>query len=230
MDFFEKLDVVIIYGGKNDRSKYGPYFNDMFFLDVENLNWINIELNYNKNFYTRGKHCSCIVENELIIFGGVNEKFLLRSDLLVCNLDIGESSKMIKVNKFFKNKNKSKKDRNDFIENEPVDNNDNLNINHDIGLNRNSNVDNENTFKLSIPLLNNNKIFQLNPENKLKKDTKILMNQKIQTSKNFFLDFPKQKYELQEKFKEIDDINFNSSDSQKIQDIIKNTFLEFTSN
>ena len=69
-----------------------------------------------------------------------------------------------------------------------------------------------------------------NPGNKLKKDTKILMNQKIQTSKNFFLDFPKQKNELQEKFKEIDSINFNSTDTNKIQEIIKSTFLEFTSN
>ena len=53
------------------------------------------------------------------------------------------------------------------------------------------------------------------------------MNKKVQTSKNFFLDFPKQKNALQEKFKEIDAINFNSSDNQKIQDIIKNTFLEY---
>jgi hypothetical protein len=238
MDFFEKLDVVIIYGGRNERSKYGPYFNDMFFLDVESLNWINIELNYNKNFCPRGKHCSCIVENELIIFGGANEKFLLRSDLLICNLDIGESSKIIKVNKFFKTKNKSKKDKNDINdnnENEPVDNNDNtnINVNNDIALPLNSNSgaeENEtNHFKFSIPLLNRDKLLQLNPVNKLKKDTKILMNQKIQTSKNFFLDFPKQKNELQEKFKEIDNINFNSSDSQKIQDIIKSTFLEFMS-
>ena len=53
------------------------------------------------------------------------------------------------------------------------------------------------------------------------------MNKKVQTSKNFFLDFPKQKNALHEKFKEIDAINFNSSDNQKIQDIIKNTFLEY---
>ena len=238
MDFFEKLDVVIIYGGRNERSKYGPYFNDMFFLDVESLNWVNIELNYNKNFCPRGKHCSCIVENELIIFGGANEKFLLKSDLLICNLDIGESSKIVKANKFFKTKIKPKKDKNDVNENDPVDNNDNINIK--INLNNDnalplsySGVDDNdsNNNRFSLPLLNRDKADQLNMNqvNKLKKDTKIFMNQKIQTSKNFFLDFPKQKNELQEKFKEIDSINFNSTDSQKIQDIIKSTFLEFTS-
>ena len=240
MDFFEKLDVVIIYGGRNEHSKFGPYFNDMFFLDVENLNWINIELNYNQNFCPRGKHCSCIVENELIIFGGANEKFLLRSDLLVCNLDIGESSRIVKANKFFKTKNKLRKDKNDIIENEQIDNNDHINININnqnrtpsLPLNSFSAAEDNESNKhnrLSIPLWDKDKLIPFNHENKFKKDTKILMNQKVQTSKNFFLDFPKQKSELQEKFKEIDEINFNSTDSQKIQEIIKNTFLEFSSN
>lgn len=236
MDFFEKLDVVIIYGGRNERSKYGPYFNDMFFLDVESLNWISIELNYNKNFYPRGKHCSCIVENELIIFGGANEKFLLKSDLLICNLDIGESSKIIKANKFLKTKNKTKKDKNDFIENGAVDNNDNINnnLNIDNGLQMMSNSladeNDNNNVRFSIPFFDKAKHLQLNPVNKIKKDTKILMNQKVQTSQNFFLNFPEQKNQLQEKFKEIDAINFNTTDNQKIQEIIKNTFLEFTSN
>jgi hypothetical protein len=222
MDFFEKLDVVIIYGGKNERSSSGPFFNDMFFLDVETLNWISIELNYNKNFYPRGEHCSCIVDNELILFGGENEKFFLKSDLLICNLDIGESSKIIK-NKYLKNKNR-KKDKNGFIEN-------NTNITN-YPLNTISCDDNEsiNNGMFHIPLFEKAKLMQVNPVNKIAKDTKILMNQKVQTSKNFFLDFPKQKNDLQEKFKEIDAINVNASDNKKIQDIIKNSFLEFNSN
>ena len=82
--------------------------------------------------------------------------------------------------------------------------------------------------RVSINSLDKEKILNAgNQMDKLKKNTKILMNQKVQTSKNFFLDFPKQKNELQEKFKEIDAINFNSSDNQKIQDIIKNTFVEY---
>jgi hypothetical protein len=220
MDFFEKLDVVIIYGGKNERSSSGPFFNDMYFLDVETLNWINIELNYNKNFYPRGEHCSCIVDNELIIFGGENEKFFLKSDLLICNLDIGESSKIIK-NKYFKAKNR-KKEKN-------IENNTNIT---NLPLNTNSGDDNEsiNNGMFHIPLFEKAKLMQLNAVNKISKDTKILMNQKVQTSQNFFLDFPKQKNELQKKFKEIDSINFKASDNKKIQDIIKNSFLEFDSN
>ena len=220
MNFFEKLNVVIIYGGKNEYSKYGPYFNDMYFLDVETLNWVKIELNINESFYPRGRHCSCIVENEIIIFGGYNDNFLLKTDLLIGNLDIGESTKIIRASKLIK-----------FVPNFQVDEN----INNESEINTNNNSENEESSKMvdlnqrkSINSWDKDKILNNdNPMTKIKKDAQILMNQKVQTSKNFFLDFPKQKNELQEKFKEIDAINFNSDDNQKIQEIIKNTFMEY---
>ena len=231
MNFFEKLNVVIIYGGKNEYSKYGPYFNDMYFLDVETLNWVKIELNINESFYPRGRHCSCIVENEIIIFGGYNDNFLLKTDLLIGNLDIGESTKIIRASKLIKNKNKLKKDKIEFVPNFQVDEN----INNESEINTNNNSENEESSKMvdlnqrkSINSWDKDKILNNdNPMTKIKKDAQILMNQKVQTSKNFFLDFPKQKNELQEKFKEIDAINFNSDDNQKIQEIIKNTFMEY---
>ena len=232
MEFFDKLNVVIVYGGKNEYSKHGPYFNDMHFLDVETLNWVKIELNLNENFYPRGRHCSCIVDNEIIIFGGNNEKFLLKTDLLIGNLDIGESTKIIRASKAIKGKNKSKKNKIDFVTNFQIENN----LDNESEMNVNSNQEeeeNESKFidtkkRVSINSLDKEKILNAGKQmDKLKKNTKILMNQKVQTSKNFFLDFPKQKNELQEKFKEIDAINFNSSDNQKIQDIIKNTFVDY---
>ena len=231
MNFFEKLNVVIIYGGKNEYSKYGPYFNDMYFLDVETLNWVKIELNINESFYPRGRHCSCIVENEIIIFGGYNDNFLLKTDLLIGNLDIGESTKIIRASKLIKNKNKLKKDKIEFVPNFQVGEN----INNESEINTNNNSENEESSKMedlnqrkSINSWDKDKILNNdNPMTKIKKDAQILMNQKVQTSKNFFLDFPKQKNELQEKFKEIDAINFNSDDNQKIQEIIKNTFMEY---
>ena len=231
MNFFEKLNVVIIYGGKNEYSKNGPYFNDMYFLDVETLNWVKIELNINESFYPRGRHCSCIVENEIIIFGGYNDNFLLKTDLLIGNLDIGESTKIIRASKLIKNKNKLKKDKIEFVPNFQVDEN----INNESEINTNNNSENEESSKMvdlnqrkSINSWDKDKILNNdNPMTKIKKDAQILMNQKVQTSKNFFLDFPKQKNELQEKFKEIDAINFNSDDNQKIQEIIKNTFMEY---
>ena len=42
-----------------------------------------------------------------------------------------------------------------------------------------------------------------------------------QLSYNFFNNFPQLRNKLQEKFKEIDGINFNSSEAKKIKEIIK---------
>ena len=235
MNFYEKLNVVVIYGGKNEYSKYGPYFNDMYFLDVEILTWIKIELNSNDNFFTRGRHCSCIVDNEIIIFGGKNDNFLVKTDLLIGNLDVGESTKIIRAGEIMKNK-KIKKGKNDneLINFEQEYNSNNASDKPDINTN-NEEDENENIIldskrRVSLSSSNKEKMFDINPTNKFKKEAKIIMNQKVQTSKNFFLDFPKQKKELQEKFKEIDAINFSSSDNQKIQDIIKNTFKEYNIN
>ena len=237
MNFYEKLNVVVIYGGKNEYSKYGPYFNDMYFLDVEILTWIKIELNSNDNFFTRGRHCSCIVDNEIIIFGGKNDNFLVKTDLLIGNLDVGESTKIIRAGAIMKNK-KTKKGKNE-NENELINFEQEYNSNNesdkpDINTN-NEEDDNENIVldskrRVSLSSSNKEKMFDINPMNKFKKEAKIIMNKKVQTSKNFFLDFPKQKKELQEKFKEIDAINFSSSDNQKIQDIIKNTFKDYNLN
>ena len=235
MNFYEKLNVVIIYGGKNEYSKYGPYFNDMYFLDVETLTWIKIELNLNESFYPRGRHCSCVVGDEIIIFGGNNDNFLLKTDLLIGNLDIGESTKIIRANQIMKNKAKNKKDKDDSENNfEQEYNSNNESDKPDIYSN-NEEDENENIIidskrRISLDSSNKEKMFDISPMNKFKKEAKILLNQKVQTSKNFFLDFPKQKKELQDKFKEIDAINFSSSDNQKIQDIIKNTFKEYNLN
>ena len=227
MNFFEKLNMVVIYGGKNEHSKYGPYFNDMYFLDVETLTWVKIELNSNENFYPRGGHCACIVENEIIIFGGNNDQFLLKTDLLIGNLDIGESTKMLRTNNINKNKNKTKKlEQFDFLKEEKLKEKENISKHYQ------SKGDNKSksSKKESNDSYDSNKILTEDPMQNFKKETKILMNQKVQTSKDFFLDFPQQKLEIQKKFKEIDKINFNFNENQKIKDIINKTFLKYKLN
>ena len=204
MDFFEKLNVVIVYGGQNDKSKTGPYFNDMFFLDVQTLSWINIELLNDEHSYpTRGAHCSCLVDNELIIFGGKNEKFFLKSDLLICNLDIFENSKFKKmpIVKTKKKKENNNKER------------ESLNI---IG-------EDKNFLRNNIRFINqfNKKIYSnKNSDFNESINSSIHLNNKGENSLNFFQNFPQLRNLLQEKYKEIDGINFNTSDMQKIKDII----------
>ena len=109
MNFFEKLNVIIIHGGRNEYDINGPFFNDFYFFDVERLIWIKLETNDGIiPIYPRGAHSSCIVDNELIIFGGFNDKYFLKSDLVICDLDIIESTHLLKKNKTKKIKKKMK--------------------------------------------------------------------------------------------------------------------------
>ena len=199
MEFFEKLNVVIVYGGKNEKSKNGPFFNDMYFLDVQTLSWINIELNNDQKFPTRGGHSSCLVDNELIIFGGKNEKYFLKSDLLICNLDIIENSKFKKVPTV---KIKKRKENNN--------GKDSLNL-----LNEENHTPLINRFDKKMErIYSNSDIYESS-------NSSIPIKNNKQLSYNFFNNFPQLRNKLQEKFKEIDGINFNSSEAKKIKEIIK---------
>ena len=197
MNFFEKLNVIIIYGGKNDKIKEGPsYFNDMFFLDVQTLSWINIEFN-DDIFPPRASHCSCLFDNELIIFGGKNENFFLKSDLLICNLDIIENSKFKRFSQIKSKKRKDKENKNDHSE-------DKTSLNPTF-----------NKIEKSLE-----KFFGNNEETS--NNSTLLTNvKKNKLPYNFFQNFPQLRKTLEDKFKEIDGIYINSTDSQNIKDIIK---------
>ena len=168
-------------------------------MEEKKKNRINIELNNEHNFPTRGAHCSCLVDNELIIFGGKNEKYFLKSDLLICNLDIIENAKFKKVPSI---KMKKKKDNNN--------GRDSLNI-----LNEGNHTPLINRFDKKLErIYSNSDIYESS-------NSSIPIKNNKQLSYNFFNNFPQLRNKLQEKFKEIDGINFNSSEAKKIKEIIK---------
>ena len=82
MKFYEELSILVIYGGfDKDRKKY---FNDLFKLDLEKLKWTKIQL-YFSNPSERSEQCSILLQNKLIIFGGVNSNRYVGSDLFIIN-------------------------------------------------------------------------------------------------------------------------------------------------
>ncbi len=50
------------------------------------------------NCHPRAEHCSIIVENYLLIFGGCDEIFFLRSNIMTVSLDLVEPIKSPKNN------------------------------------------------------------------------------------------------------------------------------------
>jgi hypothetical protein len=216
MNFFDKLNVIIIHGGRNEYDSNGPFFKDFYFLDVERMIWIKLESNDGIiDIYPRGSHSSCIVDNELIIFGGFNDKYFLKSDLVVCDLDIIESTHLMKKYKVRKVKKKDD-DTFDFHNNEN-------NTHNILGLNKSNSNGNFNN--------NGNNQFLIN-----KKQAKyVLINKHATTSKSFFEKFPEQKEMLIKRFKSVEKIKFldsskffNNKENDNIFD--KNEFGLFDNN
>ena len=193
INFFEKLNCLIIYGGRNEYMQSENFFNDFYFLDLERMLWISLEYNENIHNYPRCGHVAEIVDNELIIFGGYNDKFYLKSDLMICNLDIIESYHLAKkYKKSNKKKEKSTEEMDDYI-----------NFTKEI---KNSKNLSNNTNSNNLSVLTKEKNNKLNNENI--NHQYIFINNHAQTSKSFFDKFPEQKLKLKEKLENVEKITF----------------------
>ena len=194
MNFFEKLNVLIIHGGRNEYEPTGPFFNDFFFLDVERMLWIRLDYN-DIDVSPRGGHSAGIIDNDLVIFGGFNDKHFLKSDLMVCNLDIIESSNHIKRVRARKER-KKLRDKED-KDKEEADKND-ISEKSTITANKDKDTNKENTIAKAL---------------NLKESPFVLINSQIQSSKSFFEKFPYQKQMLRQRFEEVEKISFNNENT-----------------
>lgn len=114
-NFYEKLNICILYGGRNND---GRFFNDVFILDLENIRWVEIRLDSskllaNQNLTSmmienegfdieneksiknisihRACHVSCIFNDKLFIFGGMNDTHFSSSEMIYMNLELQNS-------------------------------------------------------------------------------------------------------------------------------------------
>ena len=95
MSYFEKGNFLIIHGGRNDMMSENCALNDTFAFDLENFEFIKVELYSNLNHFkilNRCGHQSAIYGNKLIIFGGMNNHSYIGSALFVVNLDFSYSN------------------------------------------------------------------------------------------------------------------------------------------
>ena len=90
MDYYNKSNYLIIHGGRNDELSATSALDDTFILDLENLEWLKVELYSNSDNFkviSRYGHKSTIFSNKLIIFGGMNNNNFIGSSLFIVNLD-----------------------------------------------------------------------------------------------------------------------------------------------
>ena len=96
MSFYERGNFLIIHGGRNDAMSESSALNDTYIFDLENFDWLKVELYSEiKGFkvLNRCGHQSVVFSNKLIIVGGMNNNNYIGSSLMIVNLDFSYSSK-----------------------------------------------------------------------------------------------------------------------------------------
>ena len=77
MDYFEEINLLVLYGGRDDKRN--P-FNDIWMMDLERFVWLKVNI-YDYIPAERSEHSSCILGNKLIIFGGMNKNNYVGADI-----------------------------------------------------------------------------------------------------------------------------------------------------
>ena len=96
MSFYERGNCLIIHGGRNETLSDNLALNDTFLFDLENFEWLRVELYSGiKDFkvLNRCGHQSMIYLDKLIIIGGMNNNNYLGSTLMIINMDFSFMSK-----------------------------------------------------------------------------------------------------------------------------------------
>lgn len=97
MNYYEKGNFLIIHGGRNDEANDSFALNDTYIFDLENFDWLKVELYshiHDFKILCRCGHQSMIYSNKLIIIGGMNNNNYVGSALLIVNLDFYYFPKM----------------------------------------------------------------------------------------------------------------------------------------
>lgn len=93
MDYLKFNNSIILFGGRNDNSAGSSVLNDMYFLQIDTLTWINVEF-INKKLAPRFSHACAIQDSRMIIFGGVGSDFSMEKTLEVVEFDPEKIARM----------------------------------------------------------------------------------------------------------------------------------------
>ena len=90
MCYFEMLNLLCIYGGKNDYIHHGKLLNDVWLFDLENFNWIQPKCD-NNNFIPVAEHSIISDGNKILILGGFSDDGYLKFKINTIEFDIFNS-------------------------------------------------------------------------------------------------------------------------------------------
>ena len=88
LNFYENGNFVIVFGGRNDAVEYRGALNDCFCLELNKLTWLRVETlnSLEQKPAFRNCHKAALVESQLVIFGGMDNKTFVGNDLAIFDL------------------------------------------------------------------------------------------------------------------------------------------------
>lgn len=86
MSYNEYLQIIAIFGGKNDDDSEQGFLNDICLMDLKTMSWIHVDIK-GTSLFGRCGHTSACVETRLFIYGGYNYNGFVKSDVVVLELD-----------------------------------------------------------------------------------------------------------------------------------------------
>ena len=113
MNYYDKGNMLIIHGGRNDVVSDSFALDDTYIFDLENFEWMQVTLYSQLNNFKvlhRCAHQSIIYSNKLIILGGMNNNNYIGSALLIVNLDFSYSNNQKSVEELLIKELESKND------------------------------------------------------------------------------------------------------------------------
>ena len=87
MEYCEFNNSILIHGGRNDNSLVNSVLNDLHFLQVDTLTWIEVKYETGKGSTPRFSHACAIYGSKIIIFGGVNQEFGMEKSLEIVEMN-----------------------------------------------------------------------------------------------------------------------------------------------
>jgi len=101
MVFCRSLNMLIIYGGRNDNlygEKKAHILGDFYTLQLDTLTWVSVT-NYGLNGDPRYSHVSIIAGTKLVIFGGLSFNHYCSSDINIIETNQATIKKLVKSGK-----------------------------------------------------------------------------------------------------------------------------------
>ncbi len=92
MHYYPGNNVLVVFGGRNDANyeKAGTsYMNDVWVLELERLTWVRWDDSESPESPPEGRysHCSEVLGNSVVVFGGLGEANYCRADVFMLDME-----------------------------------------------------------------------------------------------------------------------------------------------